>query len=275
MAKKRIASILLCFVLCITSIGMNTYAANKKKVKLNQTKIVLNVGNKKQVVLRNVKGKVIWKVKNSKIIRIAKKQGKYKNKVIIKAKNKGSTKIIATYKKKKYVVKVKVDSRKKGKEKTTVVPKYTEQSTSVIPETTKGQEETTSEEQTSGKEVDLKEKLKLEVTNSPVKLGDDMQIDVKISSLTEGIFRTGYEFGKLEILNGDEWKTVEIKEWYAITGLGNIQKDHPFIFSIGVNTEKEKSNVYIDNLVAGHYRYSHLAEMGSNVYLSDEFDIVE
>lgn len=115
----------------------------------------------------------------------------------------------------------------------------------------------------------------LEVTNSPVKLGDDMQIDVKISSLTEGIFRTGYEFGKLEILNGDEWKTVEIKEWYAITGLGNIQKDHPFIFSIGVNTEKEKSNVYIDNLVAGHYRYSHLAEMGSNVYLSDEFDIVE
>ena len=115
MAKKRIASILLCFVLCITSIGMNTYAANKKKVKLNQTKIVLNVGNKKQVVLRNVKGKVIWKVKNSKIIRIAKKQGKYKNKVIIKAKNKGSTKIIATYKKKKYVVKVKVDSRKKGK----------------------------------------------------------------------------------------------------------------------------------------------------------------
>lgn len=246
-----------------------------KKVKLNQTKIVLNVGNKKQVVLRNVKGKVIWKVKNSKIIRIAKKQGKYKNKVIIKAKNKGSTKIIATYKKKKYVVKVKVDSRKKGKEKTTVVPKYTEQSTSVIPETTKGQEETTSEEQTSGKEVDLKEKLKLEVTNSPVKLGDDMQIDVKISSLTEGIFRTGYEFGKLEILNGDEWKTVEIKEWYAITGLGNIQKDHPFIFSIGVNTEKEKSNVYIDNLVAGHYRYSHLAEMGSNVYLSDEFDIVE
>lgn len=117
MAKKRIASILLCFVLCITSIGMNTYAANKKKVKLNQTKIVLNVGNKKQVVLRNVKGKVIWKVKNSKIIRIAKKQGKYKNKVIIKAKNKGSTKIIATYKKKKYVVKVKVDSRKRGKKR--------------------------------------------------------------------------------------------------------------------------------------------------------------
>ena len=63
MAKKRIASILLCFVLCITSIGMNTYAANKKKVKLNQTKIVLNVGNKKQVVLRNVKGKVINKGK--------------------------------------------------------------------------------------------------------------------------------------------------------------------------------------------------------------------
>ena len=31
MAKKRIASILLCFVLCITSIGMNTYAANKKR----------------------------------------------------------------------------------------------------------------------------------------------------------------------------------------------------------------------------------------------------
>lgn len=130
-------------------------------------------------------------------------------------------------------------------------------------------------DQTPDKELDLKEKLKLEVTNSPVKLGDDMQIDVKISSLTKGIFRTGYEFGKLEILNGDKWKSVEIKDWYAITGLGNIQKDHPFIFSIGINTEKEKSNVYIDNLIPGHYRYSHLAEMGSNVYLCDEFDIVE
>ena len=275
MAKKRIASILLCFVLCITSIGMNTYATNKKKVKLNKTKTVLNVGNKKQVELRNVKGKVIWKIKNSKIIRIAKKQGKYKNKVIIKAKNKGSTKIIATYKKKKYVVKVKVDSRKKGKEKITVVPKYTEQSTTVIPVTTKGQEETTSEEQTPDKELDLKEKLKLEVTNSPVKLGDDMQIDVKISSLTKGIFRTGYEFGKLEILNGDKWKSVEIKDWYAITGLGNIQKDHPFIFSIGINTEKEKSNVYIDNLGIGHYRYSHKIIGWNDEYVSAEFDIIE
>ena len=38
MAKKRIASILLCFVLCITSIGMNTYAANKKKGKTQPNK---------------------------------------------------------------------------------------------------------------------------------------------------------------------------------------------------------------------------------------------
>lgn len=40
MAKKRIASILLCFVLCITSIGMNTYAANKKgKTQPNKNSI--------------------------------------------------------------------------------------------------------------------------------------------------------------------------------------------------------------------------------------------
>lgn len=116
---------------------------------------------------------------------------------------------------------------------------------------------------------------KLEVTNSPIKLGDDMHIDVKISSLKEGIFITGYEFGKLEILNGDKWQPVEIKDWYAITGLGNIQKDNPFMFSIGINTEREKSNVYIDNLIPGHYRYSHLAEIGRDVYISDEFDIVE
>lgn len=254
---------------------MNTYATNTKKVKFNKTKIVLTVGNKKQLVLRNVKGKVTWKVKNSKIIRIAKKQGKYKNKVTIKAKNKGSTKIIATYKKKKYVVKVKVDSRKKGKEKTTVVPKYTEQSTTVIPVTTKELEETTSEEQIPDKELDLKEELKLEVTNSPIKLGDDMNIDVKISSVKGNHFITGYTFGNLEILKEDGWHPVDIKDALALDGLGNISENNPFEFTIGLNVERGQCYIHIDNLVAGHYRYSHLAEMSSDVYLSAEFDIVE
>lgn len=267
--RKKITSILLCIVLIITNISMNTYAANTKKVKISKTKMVFIVGNKKQLVLRNVKGKVTWKVKNSKIIKITKKHGKYKNKVTIKAKKKGRTKIVATYKKKKYVVRVKINSRKR------VIKNKTQQNTVKIPTTSKDEKETMVEEQTTNKKLDLKEELKLEVTNSPIKLGDDMHMNVRISSVKGNHFITCYTFGKLEILKENGWQSVDIKDGFEIERLGNVSENNPFEFSIGINVDRGQCYVHIDNLVAGHYRYSHLAEWGSDVYLSDEFDIVE
>ena len=130
-------------------------------------------------------------------------------------------------------------------------------------------------DQTPDKKVDLKEELKLEVTNSPIKLSDDMHMNVRISSVKGNHFITCYAFGKLEILKEDGWHSVDIKNGFEIDGLGNISENNPFEFTIGLNVERGQCYIHIDNLVAGHYRYYHLAEMGSNVYLSDEFDIVE
>lgn len=272
--KKRIVSFLLCFVLFVTCININIYAVNAKRPRFNKSKIVFNVQNKKRIVLKNVKRKVNWKIKNGKIIKITKRQGKFKNKIIIKAKKEGSTKIIATYNKKKYVLRVKVKSRKKVKKNNTTSSKLVE-STTGVPTTKKDSEETTQEEQTTDKISDIKDELKLEIINTPIQLSDNMHIDVKISSLKGVQFITGYEFGKLEILKGNKWQPIEIKSRYAVDGLGNIMKDNPFVFSIGVNAESGKSIVHIDNLVAGHYRYSHLSEIGSDNYISGEFDIVD
>lgn len=378
--------VILLFLTVITFMGNNEVSAkNKSKIKFNKKLVNVKVGKKTTIKLKSVHAKVKWKVKDNKVAKIVNKKGKFKNVIIIKGKKEGKTVLIAKYRKSKYKINVKVNSKTvksqnnvsqsvPNQQKPSIVTnmemeienspiKMSEDGISIgvkiinntneycymdyafgklekyenkawksidvremvsieilgiinkksylsftiglngkggetfgyidnlstghyrYTHTVKGEDGHTEDvsaefdiiegDQTPDKELDLKEELKLEVTNSPIKFGDDMHMNVRISSLKEGIFITGYEFGKLEILNGDKWQPVEIKDWYALTGLGNIQKDNPFIFSIGINTEREKSNVYIDNLIPGHYRYSHLAEMGSNVYLSDEFDIVE
>lgn len=89
------------FVLSVATTNGDALA-KAKKVKLDKTKITLNCGDTKTVTLKNVRKKVSWKVSNKSRISIIKKNGKYKNKIKLKAKKTGSTVLTAVYKKKKY-----------------------------------------------------------------------------------------------------------------------------------------------------------------------------
>ncbi|GEM_PF-763986 len=84
--------------------------SKKTRIALSKKKLTLKVGQKSTIKLNGAKkSKVKWKSKNKKIATVSK--GK------IKAKKAGTTKIIATYKKKQYVCKVTVKPKKSQKKK--------------------------------------------------------------------------------------------------------------------------------------------------------------
>ena len=137
---KKLQSRILAIVLVIAVAGaympiseVPTYAATKK-VKLSKKKVRLKVGKKKTIKLKNVRKKVKWKVVKGKKVVSIKKKGKLKNKIVIKAKKAGKAVIKATYKKKKYKVKVTVKSNK-GEQQTSG---NAQTSTTVAPTTANG-----------------------------------------------------------------------------------------------------------------------------------------
>ena len=93
--------------------SMDAAAAAKKKVKLNKTKVVLKVGKKTTLKLKNNKKKVKWSSNKKKVATVTKKG-------VVKAKKKGTAKITAKVGKKKYVCKVtvKAASTKKSNKNT-------------------------------------------------------------------------------------------------------------------------------------------------------------
>ena len=94
----------LAFVLAAAMImpqSIDAAAAAKKKVKLNKTKVVLKVGKKTTLKLKNNKKKVKWSSNKKKVATVTKKG-------VVKAKKKGTAKITAKVGKKKYVCKVTV-----------------------------------------------------------------------------------------------------------------------------------------------------------------------
>ena len=84
--------------------------SKKSRIALSKKKLTLRVGQKSTIKLNGAKkSKVKWKSKNKIIATVSK--GK------IKAKKAGTTKIIATYKKKQYVCKITVKPKKSQKKK--------------------------------------------------------------------------------------------------------------------------------------------------------------
>ncbi len=137
---KKLQSRILAIVLVIAVAGaympiseVPTYAATKK-VKLSKKKVSLKVGKKKTIKLKNVSKKVKWKVVKGKKVVSIKKKGKLRNKIVIKAKKAGKAVIKATYKKKKYKVKVTVKNNK-GEQQTS---RNAQTSTTVAPTTANG-----------------------------------------------------------------------------------------------------------------------------------------
>ena len=102
-------SLVLVGALVITSVfvpGQQTDA--KAKVKLNKKKLVLTVGKKAKLKVKGTKKKVKWYSSKKKIATVTKKG-------VVKAKKKGTAKIVAKIGKKKYTCKVVVKAKKKAK----------------------------------------------------------------------------------------------------------------------------------------------------------------
>lgn len=102
-------SLVLAGALVITSVfvpGQQTDA--KAKVKLNKKKLVLTVGKKAKLKVKGTKKKVKWSSSKKKIATVTKKG-------VVKAKKKGTAKIVAKVGKKKYTCKVVVKAKKKAK----------------------------------------------------------------------------------------------------------------------------------------------------------------
>ena len=102
-------SLVLAGALVITSVfvpGQQTDA--KAKVKLNKKKLVLTVGKKAKLKVKGTKKKVKWSSSKKKIATVTKKG-------VVKAKKKGTAKIVAKIGKKKYTCKVVVKAKKKAK----------------------------------------------------------------------------------------------------------------------------------------------------------------
>ena len=102
-------SLVLAGALVIISVfvpGQQTDA--KAKVKLNKKKLVLTVGKKAKLKVKGTKKKVKWSSSKKKIATVTKKG-------VVKAKKKGTAKIVAKIGKKKYTCKVVVKAKKKAK----------------------------------------------------------------------------------------------------------------------------------------------------------------
>lgn len=104
---KKSLVILLTFIMIFTLMPVQTKAA--KRVKLNKSKLSLKAGNSFTLKLKNAKSKKVkWSSSKKKIATVSKK-----GKII--AKKKGTCKITAKYKKKKYVCTVTVKNKKPTK----------------------------------------------------------------------------------------------------------------------------------------------------------------
>lgn len=100
--KKAIALVLVAglFVTDASCQAANT----KKKVEINYKKLVLKVGQKKKLKIKNTKKKVQWSSKNENIATVSQKG-------VVKAKKKGVVKIVGKIGKKKYTCKVTVKNK--------------------------------------------------------------------------------------------------------------------------------------------------------------------
>lgn len=113
MGRKYVKIILFTLALMLLLPGMAAEA--KTKPKLAAKKKTVTAGQTYKLKLKGVSGKakVKWKTSKKSVVSIVKKKG---NTVTLKAKNKGTAVVAATYKNKKYKCKITVKAKKKEHE---------------------------------------------------------------------------------------------------------------------------------------------------------------
>lgn len=111
--RKHIRTILFALALMLALPGM--VAEAKTKPGLAEKKKAVTAGQTYQLKLKGVsrRAKVKWKTSKKTVVSIAKKKG---NTVTLKAKNKGTALVTATYKKKKYKCRITVRAEEKKQE---------------------------------------------------------------------------------------------------------------------------------------------------------------
>lgn len=133
--KKKVL-LFLCFALLMGSLLMVNEVQAGKKVKISKKKVTLIVGQKKKLKVKNARRKVKWSSKNKKVASVSKKG-------IVKGKRVGKAKIVAKVGKKKYICKVTVKRRET----------VSNNGNNKIVETTKKEDVSVTEEQTTVKEA--------------------------------------------------------------------------------------------------------------------------
>lgn len=103
--RNRFVTITLVFAMIASAIPSNAIQA-AKKVKLNKTKLVLQVGKSYKLKLKNYKKKVKWSSSKKTVATVSKKGN-------VKAKKAGTAKITAKAGKKKYTCKVQVQKKQR------------------------------------------------------------------------------------------------------------------------------------------------------------------
>ena len=177
---RIIMSILLIAALAVTAVPIHSLA--KAKVKLNKTKLSMNVGKTATLKLKNNKKKVKWSSSNKKVAKVSAK-GK------VKGLKKGKATITAKVGKKKYKCKVTVKARKVAEttKKPVPVPRPTAKATekpvpkpTEIPIATPDITPTVKPTQKPTKTpVPKLESIYFEYDDVELKLGEKIYLDVK------------------------------------------------------------------------------------------------
>lgn len=115
--KRCIRKMLSLMIICsmtFVSLGFAAFAgpvSAASKTELSKKSVTLTKGGTKTIRLKNAGKKVVWKSSNKKVVKIVKKEGKYKSKVTVKGLKKGKATITAKVGKKSYKCKVTVKDK--------------------------------------------------------------------------------------------------------------------------------------------------------------------
>ena len=127
-------------------------------------------------------------------------------------------------------------------------------------------------------EFEVSNELKMETVNNPVKISSDGTfVDIKIKNTTGKDYYTEYVFGKLERHDDGEWKDIKVDYFPTIEILGQLYSNTELEFRIGLDGKNGSITVDSDELLSGHYRYTHTVKGadGHTEDVSAEFDIIE
>lgn len=271
---KKMSVYVLMIALILSGIFINapfSVQAKTKRVALDKKKVVVTVGSRKTVKLKNASRKVQWKIlSGKKNIRVVKKSGKYKNIIKLQGKKAGKAVVQAKHGKKTYKIKVTVQQKKVQK------PQSPAQGTPTAkPDGATGQIQETKEPEVH---------LVAQVLNDGLTTDDILQLKYYFDGPTDVVLMRDVGEYKLEIYEEGQWKQLEYREDYLILkrgglvdfGLETLSWNTPITYN-----RYDFSKTYKDYR-PGHYRYTvrferHWSYKGVNPYegkdISVEFDV--